>query len=94
MDCLDSKSVTSALFSSLRSLFKTPESHLQPLSQGQCGMQGRLGLHLLSLRAVAVHAAVVGLPAGLPGHPAAHLHGQARLCATLDGAAQLLSSCF
>lgn len=49
---------------------------------------------LLSLRAVAVHAAVGGLPAGLPSHPAPHLHRQARLCAPLDGAAQLLASCF
>lgn len=42
---------------------------------------------LLSLGAVAVHAAVCGLPAGLPSHPAPHLHRQARLRAPLDRAA-------
>lgn len=51
-------------------------------------------MSLLSLGAVAVHAAVCGLPAGLPSHPAPHLHSQARLCAPLNRAAQLLSSCF
>lgn len=49
---------------------------------------------LLSLGAVAVHAAVRGLPAGLPGHPAPHLHRQPRLRAPLDRAAQLLTSRF
>lgn len=44
-------------------------------------------LSLLSLRAVAVHAAVCGLPAGLASHPAAHLHRQPRLRAPLDRAA-------
>jgi len=48
----------------------------------------------LSLRAVAVHAAVSGFAAGLSGHSAPHLYGQTRLCAPLDSAAQLLSSCF
>lgn len=42
---------------------------------------------LLSLGAVAVHAAICGLPAGLPSHPAPHLHRQARLRAPLDRAA-------
>jgi hypothetical protein len=51
-------------------------------------------LHLLSLGAVAVHAAVGGLPAGLPSHPAPHLYGQARLCAPLHGAAKLLPTGF
>lgn len=46
-----------------------------------------LSVSLLSLGAVAVHAAVRGLPAGLPSHPAPHLHRQARLCAPLDRAA-------
>lgn len=49
---------------------------------------------LLSLGAVAVHAAVCGLPTRLSSHPAPHLHSQARLCAPLDRAAQLLTSCF
>ena len=54
----------------------------------------RISVSLLSLGAVAVHAAVCGLPAGLPSHPAPHLHRQARLRAPLDGAAQLLAPCF
>lgn len=49
---------------------------------------------LLSLWAVAVHAAVRGLPARLAGHPASHLHRQARLRAPLDRATQFLASCF
>jgi len=44
-------------------------------------------ISLLSLGAVAVHAAVRGLPAGLPSHPAPHLHRQARLRTPLDRAA-------
>ena len=54
----------------------------------------RISPHSLPLGAVAVHAAVGGLPAGLPGHPAPHLHGQACLRAALDGAAQLLTARF
>ena len=54
----------------------------------------RVPSSLLSLGAVAVHAAVSGLPAGLPSHSAPHLHRQARLCTPLDSAAQLLTSCF
>lgn len=54
----------------------------------------RVFFYSLSLRAVAVHAAVSGFAAGLSGHPASHLYGQTRLCAPLDSAAQLLSSCF
>lgn len=50
--------------------------------------------YLLSLWAVAVHAAVSGFAAGLPGHSASHLYGQSCLRAPLDSAAQLLSSCF
>lgn len=49
---------------------------------------------LLSLGAVAVHASICGLPAGLPSHPASHLHRQACLCAPLDSAAQLFTSRF
>lgn len=60
----------------------------------QIVLRERVPISLLSLGAVAVHAAVSGLPAGLPSHPAPHLHRQARLCAPLDRAAQLLSSCF
>lgn len=50
--------------------------------------------HSLSFGAVAVHAAVGGLPAGLAGHPVAHLHGQARFCAPLHRAPQLLAAGF
>lgn len=60
---------------------KTPGNH----SHNRC---------LLSLRAVAVHAPVRRLPAGLTGHPVPHLHGQPCLRAPLDRAAQLLTPCF
>lgn len=49
---------------------------------------------LLSLRAVAVHAPIRRLPAGLTGHPVPHLHSQPCLSAPLDGAPQLLAPCF
>lgn len=49
---------------------------------------------LLSLRAVAVHAPICRLAAGLTGHPVPHLHGQPCLSAPLDGAPQLLAPCF
>lgn len=48
---------------------------------------------LLSLGAVAVHAPIRRLAAGLTGHPVPHLHGQPRLSAPLDGAPQLLTPC-
>lgn len=49
---------------------------------------------LLSLRAVAVHAPIRRLPAGLTGHPVPHFHSQPCLGAPLDGAPQLLAPCF
>lgn len=50
--------------------------------------------HSLSFGAVAVHAAVRGLPAGLPGHPVPHLHRQAGFRASLDSAPELFTPCF
>lgn len=44
--------------------------------------------HSLALRAVAVHAVLDGLVAGLAQRPAGHLHRQARLRAPLDGPLQ------
>lgn len=49
------------------------------------------GCSLLSLGAVAVHAPIRRLPAGLAGHPVSHLHSQPCLSAPLDGAPQLLA---
>lgn len=56
--------------------------------------RAQVHVSLLSLGAVAVHASVCGLPAGLSSHPASHLHRQACLCAPLDSAAQLFTSRF
>lgn len=59
-------------------------------------MSGNHGYNccLLSLRAVAVHAPICWLPAGLTGHPVPHLYSQPCLSAPLDGAPQLLAPCF
>lgn len=49
---------------------------------------GLVAPHLLALRAIAVHAVLNGLVAGLAQRPAGHLHCQARLRAPLDGPLQ------
>lgn len=47
----------------------------------------------LALGAVAVHAVLYGLVAGLADGPTGHLHSQARLCAPLDASLQLPALC-
>lgn len=49
--------------------------------------------HSLALRAVAVHAVLYRLVAGLADGPTWHLHGQTRLCAPLDASLQLPALC-
>lgn len=47
----------------------------------------------LALGAVAVHAVLYGLVAGLADRPAGHLDRQTRLCAPLDASLQLPALC-
>lgn len=47
----------------------------------------------LALGAVAVHAVLYRLVAGLADGPAGHLHGQTRLCAPLDAPLQFPALC-
>lgn len=47
----------------------------------------------LALGAVAVHAVLYGLVAGLSDGPTGHLYSQTRLCAPLDASLQLPAFC-
>lgn len=49
--------------------------------------------HSLALRAIAIHAVLDGLMAGLAQCPAGHLHGQSCLCAPLNGTLQPPAVC-
>lgn len=51
-------------------------------------------MHARALGAVAVGAPIGRLPAALAGYTAPHLHGNARLCAPSNVAAQLLGGPF